>query len=473
VPLHAAGVGTPALQKGGGGFDAVFLGEVLEHVPDVEGFIAQVEAMLKPGGWMFVTLPFGPWESTSFDDDRRRGIKPSHVRSWGYRDVIDVLGKKAGLDLCHAECGTTPRGEPVGHWLLAYRAVGKTGRYDYARKLRCNPRQTLSVCMIVGGAEAGQTLHRCLRSVRPIADEIVIAWSNCDEETLRIARQYADVLFEIPWVEEDGLPNFAAARNRSIEKASGDWILWIDADEYLVGAENLPKYLRENIYNAYVIRQWHHAIDASFAPDTPMRCFRNGLGVKFFGAIHEHPEMALNEGITPHVILADVNVIHDGYVTEGKRVGRFRRNLPILVKDRTLFPERKLGYLFWLRDLVQWARHQMMACNGLTRQAMGCLEEAVRLYRERFADPGAEYHAQARPLYQQGLMLLGRGKPLQVAIGGPDGQEAGGPGSQQGASPCPTRLLFESASDAAEYAAACARQALADPPWANEFTFER
>jgi len=462
------------LQDAAGRFDAVFLGELLEHVPDVEEFVARVEAALKPGGWMFATLPFGPWESMSLDDDRRRGIKPSHVRGWGYRDVIDVFGKKAGLDLCHAECGATTRGEPVGHWLLAYRAVGETGRYDYARKLRCNPRHALSVCMIVGGAEAGQTLHRCLHSVRPIADEIVIAWSNCDEETLRIARQYAHVLFEIAWLEEDGLPNFAAARNRSIEKASGDWILWIDADEYLVGAENLPKYLRENIYNAYVIRQWHHAIDASFAPDTPMRCFRNGLGVKFFGAIHEHPEMALNEGITPHVILADVNVIHDGYVTEGKRVGRFRRNLPILVKDRTLYPERRLGYLFWLRDLVQSARHQMMACNGMTRQAMGCLEEAVRLYRERFADPGAEYHAQARPLYQQALMLLGRGRPLQVTIARGDGQAPFGfARGEQGPAPTGAAVLFGSAEEAAGYAAACARQALAEPPWAREFAFER
>ena len=475
-PLQTAGVGTPALHQAGGTFDAVFIGEVLEHVPDVERYIEQVEALLKPGGWVFATLPFGPWESMSFDEDRKRGTKPSHVRSWGYRDVMDVFGTKGDVDLCHAECGSTPRGEPLGHWLLAYRASGETGRYDYARKLRCNPRQTLSVCMILGGPEAGQTLHRCLRSVRPIADEILIAWSNCDEETLRIAGQYADVLSEIPWLEEDGLPNFAAARNRSIERASGDWILWIDADEYLVGAQNLPKYLRENIYNAYVIRQWHHAIDASFAPDTPMRCFRNGLGIKFFGAIHEHPEMKLNEGISPHVILTDANMVHDGYVTEGKRVGRFQRNLPILVKDRRLFPERQLGYVFWLRDLVQSARHSMIASGNITKQAMACLQEAVRLYRQRFADPGAEYHAQARPLYQQALMLLGRGRPLRVAVGRPDGQEASScpTGGEGGANTrfAPTTLLFESASEAADYAAACARLALAEPPWVNEFAFE-
>jgi glycosyltransferase involved in cell wall biosynthesis len=412
------------------------LGEVLEHVPRVEPFIAEVEEKVREGGWILVTLPRGPWESMSFEKNRREGIKPSHVRSWEYRDVLEVFGQKDGFELGWSPCGQTPFGEPVGHWLVAYRLARRSpdenrdeggrgsgagaGEFDHARKLICSPRQTLSVCMILGGEEAGSTLHRCLRSVRPVADEIIIAASGCDEETLRIAGQYADAIFEIPWLEEDGLPNFAVGRNRSIEKASCDWILWLDADEYLVGASELPKYLRPNIYNAYVVRQWHHAIDAHFEPDLPMRCFRSGLGVKFFGAIHEHPETALNMGISPHVILTDVNIIHDGYVTEEKRVGRFRRNLPVLVKDRRLFPERRLGKLFWLRDLVQSARHEMMANGGPTRHAHNLLEEAIELYRAEFSSATTDFHNQARALYEQALQLLGRGHPVAVLVGAPN-----------------------------------------------------
>jgi hypothetical protein len=468
-----------------GKFDAAFMGEVLEHVPEVERFVEEVEALVNPGGWVFATMPFGPWESMSFRSDAKKGIEPSHVRSWSCRDVMDVFGKKADLDLCHGEAGRTPRGEPLGHWMLAYRAGpstslragGETGRYDYARKLRCNPRQSLSVCMILGGEEAGLTLHRCLKSARDVADEMIIAWSNCDEETLRIARQYADALFEIPWIEDDGLPNFAAARNRSIERARSDWILWIDADEYLVGAEELPKYLRENVYNAYVIRQWHHAIDSQFAPDTPMRCFRNGLGVRFYGAIHEHPETALNDGIKPHVILTDVNIVHDGYVTEPKRVGRFHRNLPILVKDRRLYPQRTLGDLFWLRDLVQAARHQMVqnalqghpqgapsgspeGASGATVRSKRLLEEAVGLYRERFSDPSGEYHAQAMPFYQQALVLQGRGREMTLGVE---------PGR---AELRPQTLRFESADEARrhlDYLCQHAFRALSPP---DDFPFE-
>ena len=406
-------------------FDAAFIGEVLEHVRRVEPFVAEVEEKVREGGWVFVTLPRGPWESMSFEKNRRKGIQPSHVRSWEYRDVLEVFGHRDSFELSWSPCGQTPLGEAVGHWLVAYRlkAGEEPGAFDHARKLVCSPRQTLSVCMILGGEEASATLHRCLRSVRPIADEIIIAASRCDEETLGIARQYADTIFEIPWLEGDGLPNFSAARNRSIEKATCDWVLWLDADEYLVGAGELPKYLRPNIYNAYVIRQWHHAIDAHFEPDLPMRCFRNGLGVKFFGAIHEHPETALNMGISPHVILTDVNIIHDGYVTEEKRVGRFRRNLPVLVKDRRLFPERRLGKLFWLRDLVQSARHEMMANGGPTRHAQDLLEEAIELYRAEFSSPSADFHNQARGLYEHALQLLSRGHPVAVLVASPDGRQ--------------------------------------------------
>ena len=182
-------------------------------------------------------------------------------------------------------------------------------------------------------ADAQAALYRCLESVKPIADEIIVCDTGSSDRTMEIAREYTDQVYEIPWDDD-----FAAARNRSIEKATGDWVLWIDADEYLLGAENLGKYLRDNMYNGYVIRQHHHAIDAEFKPDVPVRLFRNRMGIRFFGCVHEHPETGLNEGVKPAVILGDVHVMHDGYVTENVRRRRFLRNLPMVLKDRKRHP---------------------------------------------------------------------------------------------------------------------------------------
>jgi glycosyltransferase involved in cell wall biosynthesis len=267
-------------------------------------------------------------------------------------------------------------------------------------------RQSVSVCMIVKNAQG--TLYRCLESVKPVADEIIVCDTGSTDRTVEIAREYTDQVHRIPW-EDD----FAAARNRSIEQAGKDWILWIDADEYLLGAESLGKYLRDNMYNGYVIRQHHHAIDAQFKPDVPVRLFRNHRGVRFFGCVHEHPETELNKGVTPAVILSDVHIMHDGYVTEAVRRKRFLRNLPLLLKDRKRHPNRRLGLVFLARDYVHLARYEMERTRGVvTDKARKYLERAVQIHREHFASPTDPLHSYSFPLYQSALELLGEGFDL-------------------------------------------------------------
>jgi glycosyltransferase involved in cell wall biosynthesis len=267
-------------------------------------------------------------------------------------------------------------------------------------------RQTVSVCMIVKNAQG--TLYRCLDSVKPIADEIIVCDTGSTDRTIEIAREYTDQVCSIAW-EDD----FAAARNHSIEKATKDWIFWIDADEYLLGAENLGKYLRDNMYHGYVIRQHHHAIDARFKPDVPVRLFRNRRCVRFFGCVHEHPETALNEGVKPAVILSDVHIVHDGYVTEKIRRKRFLRNLPLLFKDRKRHPNRRLGLVFLARDYVHLARYEMERTRGvMTDKARKYLQRAAAIHREHFRSPDDALHGYSFPLYQSALELLGEGFDL-------------------------------------------------------------
>ena len=271
-------------------------------------------------------------------------------------------------------------------------------------------RQTLSVCMIVKNGQGA--LYRCLDSVKAVADEIIVCDTGSTDRTVEIAREYTDKVFSIAW-EED----FGAARNRSIEKATCDWVLWLDADEYLVGAEQLAKYLRDNMYNGYVIRQHHHAVDAQFKPDVPVRLFRNHRGIRFFGCVHEHPEFALNQGVTPAVILSDVHIVHDGYVTEQIRRGRFLRNLPLLMKDRKRYPERRLGLVFLERDYVHLARYELERTQGvLTDKAQEYLRRAVAIHRDHFTSPEDALHGYSLPLYQSALELLGEGFVVEYAL---------------------------------------------------------
>jgi tetratricopeptide (TPR) repeat protein len=85
-------------------------------------------------------------------------------------------------------------------------------------------RRTLSLCMIVKDEE--RCLARCLHSAKPVVDEIIIVDTGSSDRTKAIAEVFGAQVFNFEWVND-----FSRARNLSLSKASGDWILVLDADE--------------------------------------------------------------------------------------------------------------------------------------------------------------------------------------------------------------------------------------------------
>ena len=87
----------------------------------------------------------------------------------------------------------------------------------------------LSVVIISYNEEAN--LGRTLASVAPLVrdgqGEIIVLDSGSTDRTVEIARQHGAKVFVEPW------KGFAAQKNSALEKASGDWILSLDADEEL------------------------------------------------------------------------------------------------------------------------------------------------------------------------------------------------------------------------------------------------
>ena len=82
----------------------------------------------------------------------------------------------------------------------------------------------LSLCMIVKDEEAA--LARCLDSVKEYVDEIVIVDTGSKDSTKQIAKKYTEKIYDFKWSSD-----FSAARNFSLSKAYGSWILVLDADE--------------------------------------------------------------------------------------------------------------------------------------------------------------------------------------------------------------------------------------------------
>lgn len=86
---------------------------------------------------------------------------------------------------------------------------------------------SLSVIIITKNESA--VIRRCLKSVA-WADEIVVVDSGSGDDTVAICREFTEHIQVSDW------PGFGRQKNRALNLARGDWVLSIDADEYLTPA---------------------------------------------------------------------------------------------------------------------------------------------------------------------------------------------------------------------------------------------
>src|SRR4029077_17309854 len=89
---------------------------------------------------------------------------------------------------------------------------------------------TLSLCMIVKDEEA--MLPRCLTAVAEPVDELIVVDTGSTDRTVEIAESFGARVLHHAWTGD-----FSAARNVGLDAATGDWLLYLDADEVLAGGD--------------------------------------------------------------------------------------------------------------------------------------------------------------------------------------------------------------------------------------------
>jgi glycosyltransferase involved in cell wall biosynthesis len=386
------------------------MGEVLEHHADYQKTLEAVESYVKPGGLILLTFPSGPTESLSY---RRSGSLRLHIRHFEFRDVQEIFAKRTGFDfkllpwtVSHLDASL------IGMWLVRYvKTPGQpVGEIDLERKVTtARPYNRISVCLITKDEE--ESIVRCLKSVRDVADEIILADTGSTDQTLRLAEPYVDRILSLPASPEgDGLGNFSAWRNASIAPAKGEWILWIDADETLVEASHVRRYLEGPLFNAFVLKQRHMMLDFVAPDDTPMRLFRNHRGYQFFGVIHEHVEEAMDVQISPALVHPHSYVAHYGYLNEKIRRAKCReRNLPLLKKDLQMNPHRLLSKVLAARDYINFMHWAQEAHNTpMNEEVKRWALEACTIHRSYFTDPRGPHFRISFKNYQTALEALGK-----------------------------------------------------------------
>ncbi len=148
----------------------------------------------------------------------------------------------------------------------------------------------MKISVVINTLNEEKNLPKALSSVKKIADEIIVVDMYSDDATQEIAKKFGAKVYEhkrMGYVEP--------ARNYALSKATGDWILVLDADEELtprlaeklieVTAKGKIDYLaipRQNI----IFGKWMK--HSRFWPDYNIRFFKNGH-VAWNSTIHSVP----------------------------------------------------------------------------------------------------------------------------------------------------------------------------------------
>ena len=223
----------------------------------------------------------------------------------------------------------------------------------------------LTLCLIARNEEA--FLPACLESVRGVVDEIVLVDTGSTDRTLEIARSFGAIVLEEPWADD-----FAHPRNSAFARATGDWVLQLDADERLSpeAGKRLKRTLERHPAFDCALLPLHNAtaLDADSAdvvsgaarlgvPAWLPRLLRRSAELRYEGVIHESVLESLARRGMKITKLPGVDLVHLGAVPQLRRAkGKSDRNLTLLRKRCELEPRSVLPFGYLALELVQGGR---------------------------------------------------------------------------------------------------------------------
>lgn len=215
--------------------------------------------------------------------------------------------------------------------------------------------------MIVKNEE--KFLRGCLDSVKDIAGQLVIVDTGSSDSTLQIAEEYSAEIHHFNWVND-----FSAARNFALSKSTGEWILYLDADERLS-----PDSINEikqitNRSDKIGVNCFVKSPDDESNRENVIyypRLFRNDNKLKFTGSVHEQIISSLAEN-GYKIVDSTIEILHLGYnVSKDKKKEKAERNLRLLLNDQEKNPS-----FYTLFQLAQ------------TYNVLEKFDESTKLFRE-------------------------------------------------------------------------------------------
>ncbi|MBP2644566.1 MAG: glycosyl transferase family 2 [Firmicutes bacterium] len=220
----------------------------------------------------------------------------------------------------------------------------------------------VSLCMIV--KDEGKNLRRCLQSVSTVVDEIIIVDTGSTDNTCEIAREFGALVEHFVWTD-----SFGDARNRSLELATGDWVLVLDADEELIlETADIMRRLTENQrVSGYFLRMESFVGGngvTEVVPDLVFRLFKNRTEHRFYGAIHEQiADVILQHnqeaqfGIAEDMVIRHYGFLEEQIIAKDKK----KRNLRLVQEHIQKNPDDQLLRYHYGVELYRVGKYEQAA----------------------------------------------------------------------------------------------------------------
>lgn len=232
----------------------------------------------------------------------------------------------------------------------------------------------ISACMIVKNEE--ECMEKCLASLKGKVDEIVVVDTGSSDRTIQIAEAFDAKVFCFNWIDD-----FSAARNFSLDKATGDWIFIIDADEELKtpGQKHLRELISPYDSDIYILKLFNLLGSEENPSDISrvnvMRVFKNIAENRFEGKIHEQIRFHGREFKIKHI---EAEIIHHGYLEEVRmKKNKFNRNVALLEKE---LEEKPTDGFHWFNIGMEYL------VDRDKKKALDCFQKSYEL-----SDPNNAY----------------------------------------------------------------------------------
>lgn len=287
----------------------------------------------------------------------------------------------------------------------------------------------LSQCMIVKNEE--NNIERALSWGKEFLYEQIVVDTGSTDRTVEIAENMGAKVYHFDWIDD-----FAAAKNYAISKAAGDWIAFLDADEYVPekdidklidlmndiqekeGQGEVVDGIRLRIYN---LDDNNNIRTGNFND----RFFRNADNIRYEGRIHEC--VGRTDGVKFVVRQdEDIKILHTGYQTkEVEEKNKKDRNFELLKKEYEQDPNN-VSTCYYLSNeylrlgnrekAVQMLKKVIMKWDLSDSKLFYAIAELIQIYTE--SSRPKKYEQDVIKLYKRYLTLPSPNPDVELAVGG-------------------------------------------------------